>query len=283
MIGGVNRRLGRWDEWLAVYNSAIRLNPRNTDLLYDLGGETFTLLHRYADAVGAYDRALSLAPDMHQAAYRRALVYILWQGRLDPMREMLNHLPEGAELGAGGSVAAQRAALLLLERDPESLLQMAEVKSAADFDGHLFFLPSAVYRGWAHQLRGDAASARVAFGAALTRLDAAVRALPNDWRIHAARGLALAGAGRKVEAAAEARWLQQCAVYRNDAHFGTVVAEFRAQILAQSGSADAAIDEVERLLRGPSWLSVHTLRLDPRWDPIRAHPRFQALLETFGS
>ena len=283
VIGGVNRRLGQWNEWLAVYDNAIRLNPRNADLLYDLGGETFTLLHRYADAIGAYDRALSLAPDMHQAAYRRALAFILWQGRLDPMREMLNHLPEGAELGAGGSVAAQRAALLLLERDPESLLQLADVKGATDFDGHLFFLPGALYRGWAHQLRGDAGSARVAFGAALTRLDAAVRDLPNDWRIHAARGLALAGAGRKVEAAVEARWLQQCAVYRNDAHFGTVVAEFRAQILAQSGSADAALDEIERLVPGPSWLSVHTLRLDPRWDPIRAHPRFQALLEAFGS
>ena len=283
VIAGVNRRLGRWNEWLEVYDNAIRLNPRNADLFYDLGGETFALLHRYADAVGAYDRALSLAPDMHQAAYRRALAFILWQGRLDPMREMLNHLPEGAELGAGGSVAAQRAALLLLERDAERLLQMAEVSGATDFVGHLFFLPSALYRGWAHQLRGDAASARLAFGAALTRLDAAVRDLPNDWRIHAARGLALAGAARKAEAAAEARWLQQCAVYRNDAHFGTVVAEFRAQILAQSGSADAALDEIERLVRGPSWLSVHTLRLDPRWDPIRAHPRFQALLDTSGS
>jgi serine/threonine-protein kinase len=28
----------------------------------------------------------------------------------------------------------------------------------------------------------------------------------------------------------------------------------------------------------PSWLSVHTLRLDPRWDPIRNDPRFQAFL-----
>ena len=90
--------------------------------------------------------------------------------------------------------------------------------------------------------------------------------------------------GGEIEAAAEARWLQQCAVYRADAHFGTVVAEFRAQILAQSGSANAALDEIERLVRGPSWLSVHTLRLlDPRWDPIRAHPRFQAILEAFGS
>ena len=111
----------------------------------------------------------------------------------------------------------------------------------------------------------------------------AVRELPSDWRVHAARGLALAGAGRRDDAAAEARGCKQCAVYRTDAHFGMIVAEFRAQILAQSGSADAALDEIERLLPGPSWLSVHTLRLDPRWDPIRARPRFQAILEAFSA
>jgi hypothetical protein len=37
------------------------------------------------------------------------------------------------------------------------------------------------------------------------------------------------------------------------------------------------------LLAGPGFLSVHTLRLDPRWDPIRNDPRFQALLEKYGN
>ena len=46
----------------------------------------------------------------------------------------------------------------------------------------------------------------------------------------------------------------------------------------QVGDADAATDEIERLLSRPSLVSVHTLRLDPRWDPIRNDPRFQALL-----
>jgi hypothetical protein len=46
--------------------------------------------------------------------------------------------------------------------------------------------------------------------------------------------------------------------------------------------SSAALDEIERLLAGPSWLSVHTLRLDPRWDPIRNHPRFTALLKKYG-
>ena len=102
--------------------------------------------------------------------------------------------------------------------------------------------------------------------------------LPDDWRVHAARGLALAGLGHRDEALREARWLQQSAVYREDAYDGPILAEDRARILAQAGDTEAALDEIERLLAGPSGLSVHTLRLDPRWDPIRDQPRFKALL-----
>ncbi len=76
----------------------------------------------------------------------------------------------------------------------------------------------------------------------------------------------------------EAGWLQQSAIYREDADGGSHLAEDRARILAQTGDADEALDEIERLLAGPSWLSVQLLRLDPRWDPIREHPRFGALL-----
>ena len=32
---------------------------------------------------------------------------------------------------------------------------------------------------------------------------------------------------------------------------------------------------------GPSFLTIHKLRLDPRWDPIREHPRFKALLAKY--
>ena len=282
-VGYVQRRLGRWDDVLEAYRTVTLLDPRNADHRWDLGGETLTLLHRYSDGVEAYDRALSLAPDLHVAAVRRGLAYVLWQGRLDPLREVLNRIPAGVDLGSSGTIAAQRAWLLLLDRDAAGLLQMPEIDRPTVFEGQVCYLPSALYAGWAHHLRGEHAAARVAFDAARVDLDSAVKRLPDDWRVHAARGFALAGLGRLDQAVGEAGWLQQSKVYREDAHFGTMAAEASAQILAQAGHADGALDEVERLLAGPSWLSVHTLRLDPRWDPIRNHPRFQALLKKHGS
>ncbi|MCH7777812.1 MAG: hypothetical protein IH878_14970 [Gemmatimonadetes bacterium] len=91
----------------------------------------------------------------------------------------------------------------------------------------------------------------------------------------------MAGLGRRQEALRETRWLQQSMVYRGDAFSGPLSAEDRARVLAQVGEADAALDEIEQLLAGPSWLSVHTLRLNPIWDPLRDNPRFQALLAKY--
>jgi len=175
-----------------------------------------------------------------------------------------------------------QADLLLLERDAAGLLQMLQVADSQGLVGKRSSTPSALYAAWAHRLRGEQAAARAAFDVARVRMDAAIGERPDDWQVHADRGLALAGLGRRDEALGEARWLQQSTIYREDPFFGPELAEARAGILAQTGDAGAALDEIERLLAGPSWLSVHTLRLDPRWDPIREHPRFKALLAKYG-
>ena len=281
-VGYVHRRLGNWDEVFAAFEKATQLNPRDEDLFYNLGGVTYLATNRYREAVRAFDRAVHLAPNLHVAALRKGIAYVRWQGELDTLRAALRRVPGDAELATLGSVAAVRAALLLWERNADSLLQMLQIARVDVFEGQIIFLPASLYAAWAHQLRGDGPAARTAFDSARVLLDSAIRELPDDWRVHAARGLALAGLGRRDEALREARWLQQSVVYRDDALWGPPAAEDRARILAQARDAEAALDEIERLLPGPSWLSVHTLRLDPLWDPIREHPRFKALLATYG-
>ena len=281
LIGTVHRRLGNWDEVLAALEKATQLNPRDAQLFFGFGGYTYQLMHRYADAVRAYNRALSLAPDLYDAALAKGWTYVRWQGQLDTLRAALSQVPTAAELGPRGTRAALYVQLLHWERNADSLLQVLTMARAPVFEGQDFLLPSSLYAAWAHRLHGDRPAARAAFDSARVLLDSVLRELPDDWRVHAARGLALAGLGRRDETLQETRWLQQSVVYREDALQGPQVAEDRARILAQAGEVEAALDEIERLLAGPSWLSVHTLRLDPLWDPIRDHPRFKALLAKY--
>ena len=281
LIGFINRRLGNWEEVDAAFEKSTQLDPRHANLFFDLGGNTYHLTRRYADAIAALNRALTLAPDLHAAAVFKGLVYLNWKGELDTLRAVLEQLPSDAALGGLGTAREQRVVLLLRERNPDSLLALLGSARDAVFEGYAFFLPTSLYAAWAHELRGDDVAAQAAFDSALLLLDSVLAALPDDWRIHAARGLALAGLGRRQEALREARWLQQSVVSREDAMASRNVAENRARILAQDGELDAALDEIEQLLAGPGYLSVHTLRLHPLFDPIRDHPRFQALLAKY--
>jgi TolB-like protein/tRNA A-37 threonylcarbamoyl transferase component Bud32/Flp pilus assembly protein TadD len=282
-IGDVQRRLGDWDGVVTAFEKAARLNPRDADLFYN-GAFSFVTTRRYADAVRAYDQALSLAPGLHSAAADRGWAYVLWRGQLDTLRVLLTRLPGEVDLGpASGTAAEWRVRLSYWERQADRMLRDLRAARVGVFETQNRFLPASLYAAWAHELSGDHSAAHAAFDSARVVLDSAVRELPDDWRVHAARGLALAGLDRRDDALREARWLQESAVYRGDALQGPVLAEDRARILAQAGEADAALDEIERLLAKPSWLSVHTLRLDPLWDPIRNHPRFKALLAKYGA
>jgi len=270
LIGYVHRRLGNWDEALAALDKVVALDPRNANALYDLGGITLLLLHRYREAVEWCSRSLAVAPDVAGADWTRGWIWVLWQGRLDSLGAAVDR-----QLLLSPGAQARR---LYLERKPDSLLALLRRTRQPVFDGQLLYEPSALVAAWAHQLRGDRLAARAAFDSALALLDSVVAVLPDDYRVHSARGLALAGLGRRREAEDEARWLQQSKIYREDAYDGVGLAQERATILAAVGDRARALDEIERLLAGPSQLSVHTLRLDPLWDAIRGDPRFQALL-----
>jgi TolB-like protein/lipoprotein NlpI len=282
LIGYAHRQLGDWDEVLAAFEEATELDPINGELFTNLGGLSYWVMHRYAEAVRAFDQALSLAPDLHYAAVMKGRAYVHWQGQRDTLWAIVRRLPRDADLGPLGTIAAQQAKLLLWDRKPDSLLELLAMEPPLSvLVGIEFFLPTSLYAAWAHQWRGDSLAAHAAFDSARILLDSLVGQLPDDWRVHAARGLALAGLDLRDEALEEAKWLQESDWYRENAYWGPFLMEDRARILAQVGEADSALNEIERLLAGASWLSVHTLRLEPLWDPLRDDPRFQALLEQY--
>jgi serine/threonine protein kinase/Tfp pilus assembly protein PilF len=280
--GYAHRRLGDWEKVFEAFGKATQLNPRDANLFFDLGGISYLFVRRYADAVSAFDRALIVAPGLHVAAIWRGLAYIRWHGQLDTLRAALNRVPSDAELMGTGELTARRVNLLLWERNADGMLLVLKNTRLAFFDYQLWFLPKALCAAWARRLNGDRPAARAAFELSRVLLDSVMRELPDDWRVHAARGLTLAGLGRREEALGEARWLKQSEVYRGDFYHGTWLVEDRARILAQAGDSDGALDEIERLLAAPSPVSIHTLRLDPLWDPLKNNLRFQALLRKAG-
>jgi eukaryotic-like serine/threonine-protein kinase len=279
-IAATHRRLGEWDLAISGFEAVLEVDPRNVGMAGELG---FTLhfTRRYREGIAWYTKALELAPDAIEHDLQRGRAWLMWQGRLDSLHAVLRRHPEEADFSEWGSGSRWRAEVRFWSREPDSLLALVRRVPHPVFASMHAYLPTAIFAGWAHQLRGGGAAGHVAFEQGLALLDSAAVTIAEDWRVHAARGLALAGLGRRAEARDEARWLQESGVYRDDALLRPRAAEARARILAGIGDAEAAVEEVERLLAEPSEVSVHTVRLDPLYDPIRADPRFRALLTRY--
>ncbi len=107
-----------------------------------------------------------------------------------------------------------------------------------------------------------------------------IEAQPDDSRLHSTLGIAYAGLGRKEDALREGKLAVDLLPISKEAYRGAYRAIDLAQIYAMVGETDAAIDRLEHLLSIPGPLSVSLLRLDPIWDPLRDHPRFQQLVQS---
>jgi serine/threonine-protein kinase len=96
-------------------------------------------------------------------------------------------------------------------------------------------------------------------------------------------GLATAYAylGLKDEAIREGRRGVALLPITEDANDGPSRVQILARIYATVDEPDAAIALLDSLLSIPGRLTVGHLRSHPDWDPLRDHPRFQALLEKY--
>jgi hypothetical protein len=64
-----------------------------------------------------------------------------------------------------------------------------------------------------------------------------------------------------------------------DAFSGAYVQHQLVRIYILLNEHERALDLLEPLLRMPYYLSPGWLRIDPNFDPLRGHPRFQRLVE----
>jgi tetratricopeptide (TPR) repeat protein len=95
-------------------------------------------------------------------------------------------------------------------------------------------------------------------------------------------GLIYAGLGRWEEAVAEGKRAVELLPETKDAFDGPILVVTRARINMMCGDFDTALALLERSLQTPSGITIHELRLDPVWDPLRRDPRFQQMLTKLG-
>ncbi len=139
--------------------------------------------------------------------------------------------------------------------------------------------------GWAialaqtYALRGDQVKARMYADSARRAFQGQLQAAPEDSQRHAFLGLALAYLSRKEPAMREGQRAVSIHPISRAPRDGAYNQHLLVRIYLLVGEPEKALDQLEPLLKIPYYLSPGWLRIDPTFDPVRTHPRFQKLVE----
>jgi TolB-like protein/Flp pilus assembly protein TadD len=277
----VHRRAGRMEEAARVLERVVAVDPGSADKWHNLG-ETYWLLRRYPEADRALERSLALDPCWGLEYSYRASVRLCQVGDIGDARSVLSRAPTGPELLEANYVAELLVQLDFLERRYDQAVSRVHSLDLEAFSTQFAYVPFSRVVGDALRLKGDQGGARKSYELALAQVERELKARPDDPTLFSALGLIHAGLGHKDEALRAAQTGVDLMPISREAYRGTFRAEDLAHVHALVGDPEAAIDILDDLLTRPGRLCVPLLRLDPAWDPLRKHPRFQALLEKHG-
>ncbi len=272
----IRRRQGHWEEALDLAKRAFHLSPRDGELARELGN-IYGALHKHAKANEYYDRSIALAPDQQAAYFYKARSYWFGWGDTKKARSVLEAMPERINQISAFIWIWQE----ILERNYQAALDRLTSQPYEIFELQFVLLPKELLTGLIYICTGQSERARRAFESALIPLEKKAAERPDDARVHSALGLVYAYLGRKEEALREGKLGVELYPVSKDAMNGPSHVESLALIYMLIGDHEAALNEVEYLLSIPSGLYAPLLRIDPRWDPLRDHPRFQRLLEQY--
>ncbi len=112
-------------------------------------------------------------------------------------------------------------------------------------------------------------------------LETAVTTDLGDYESRHYLGRAYAGLGEAEDATREAEKALELAYAEGNVLSSLLYQQSLAQVHAHVGDHGTAIRTLEGLL-SQGYLATAQLEIDPAWDPLRADPRFQALLDRDG-
>jgi tetratricopeptide (TPR) repeat protein len=277
----VQRRQGRWTDALANFMKAVELDPKSNLAHFSLG-ETYQLIRDYPHALRAFDEAIGIAPDVPIQYVSKAEVLLASGASIVEVRSLIRDAMERvdfiklARVVAGLSNISNFAATpaFLLTADP-TLWPTVEGISLSAFGDTIgyYHLKAELYR---EERRPAQETAYLDSARAV--LESQARAQPEEADFHTRLGLTYAYLHREADAVREGEAAVRLLPVSREAYRGPNLVTTLALIYTLAGRQSEAIDRLEYLLSIPSLISRPLLRVDPRWAPLRANPRFQKLV-----
>ena len=278
----VERRRGRWDRSESYFNEAERLDPRNVYLLTQRA-ISYINLRRFPEALRKFDQVLNITPDdVDTIAYKAAIAQA--EGDLSRAAALLASLRPTADLTQALETQVYQ---MILERRPAQIISRLK-EILAKPDPTLGYLNPELrfWLGWAQEAAADLAGAQESWRQARSELEPFLKDQPKNYILIGDLALTTAGLGDKAAALALSERAMATVPIEKDAVAGPRPIEILARVAARVGEPDRAIAALQKLLSVPGGgtlaenvpLTPALLRLDPMFDPLRNHPRFEKLV-----
>jgi serine/threonine protein kinase/tetratricopeptide (TPR) repeat protein len=270
----IYRRQGKLDEMIDHLKRAQALDPRNAEIPRNMAA-TYGARRQFEETLRSLDQAIALDPDDFELRFIRAGTYFSWKGDMKTAAEMLKEPP-------AGDLTQYRVTwywMHFLQRDYARALEV--IGPLDESVPYVRIVKSQLIAVAETHWHGDKA-ARSRLEPAAQILEEALQISPSNAGNRASLSIIYAYLGRETDAVHQAKLAVDLTA--KDNFNGPAQVQNLAQVYAILGRHDEAIDLLERLLvmsyEDP--ITVHRLRLDPSWDPLRDHPRFKELVKDPG-
>jgi tetratricopeptide (TPR) repeat protein len=267
-LGILQRNLGKVTDARATFEELAR-NPAYAATAWnEIGWAAYTARDFRAAEVAA-DRSIAHQPYYGNLWLKFSLAKN-WHGDLLRGKAILDQMPRAFLREDVGAMIAYD--FHYVRRDPISMLHVLD-DVPREWLRSWSAGPTAYYRGWVQKLAGKDELARIEWRAARLLVDQRLADRPNAPELLRIKGELLARMGDRVEAGQLLRLAREL---RKEQY--PLVEAYDCLLLEQFDEALALIEKTVK--DGPRLndLTAASLRLRPDFDPLRAHPRFQALL-----
>jgi serine/threonine-protein kinase len=267
-IGRIFLSQGKAEEATDYFLSSYERDPMVNNHAYMVGWANI-LQRKWDNAERWIDMFIASDPTYPLGYYKKIEITIFGYGDLEKAQAIVE---EGSRTADKMEQVYYPAMIELYSRNYREALTIRESSSWRPHYNQVLI-------GQLYGLSGEADKAEKHYRSAVSLLEEMIVKQPENAFHYSALGMAWAGLGKRDEAI---QWGEKAValhpIQSDPWSSGEDLLLDLALIYVQVGEHEKAIDIIEALLSMPSQMTQWRLKLDPLYDPLRNHPRFQKLI-----